>query len=195
MNELSRFIWGIRICTTVIIAIIGIVVLVVWGMLLTDDMSTYKAGHPNKQVIKALEQELGVKLPAEVKIASISTTTIFFDDDETIKIDVVSNYTEEQWRELIAGGTKAEDANGSGRSISYFKKNIFHSPETRNVLRISVICNETRMYRVLFENGVEDSGNAPLIIFFSAIIVVMIAAIPVLPYEKVYYRIKLGYWS
>lgn len=178
-----------------IIAIIGIVVLVVWGMLLTDDMSTYKAGHPNKQVIKALEQELGVKLPAEVKIASISTTTIFFDDDETIKIDVVSNYTEEQWRELIAGGTKAEDANGSGRSISYFKKNIFHSPETRNVLRISVICNETRMYRVLFENGVEDSGNAPLIIFFSAIIVVMIAAIPVLPYEKVYYRIKLGYWS
>ena len=122
MNELSRFIWGIRICTTVIIAIIGIVVLAVWGMLLTDDMSTYKAGHPNKQVIKALEQELGVKLPAEVKIASISTTTIFFDDDETIKIDVVSNYTEEQWRELIA-------------------------------------------------------------------------AIPVLPYEKVYYRIKLGYWS
>jgi len=192
---MSKLIWGLRITATVILAIIGFIIWTIGGIFYADDQHNYKVTNPDKNVLKAVETELGVELPADMRISSISTTTPFFDDDSYINIDILSNYSENQWRELLASSTRNDPEYQRRRQYMFDKMPFFYSKNARNRMTIIVVCNQTNLYSVLVRNGVENDGNAILINLLRAIGLIIIAALPVLPYEKVYYRIKLGYWS
>lgn len=186
----DRGIWGIRIFLTIVLAVVCIAAWSIGSLFYIDAGACYYINNPNKEVLRAIKSELNIKkLPEDLVISKCSSTLPFFDSDEVISIDILSNYSEEKWREIIddradTPGTYGYDTITFSKTANIFKLN------GRYCLRIKKQDNKSALNEIVSNRGIYDEGYGRLINIARAIIYIVIAFLPLYPYDRIMYFIK-----
>lgn len=186
----DRGIWGIRIFLTIVLAIVCIAAWSIGSLFYIDAGECYYINNPNKEVLRAIKSELNIeKMPEDLVISKCSSTLPFFDSDEVISIDILSNYSEEKWREIIddradTPGAYGYDAITFSKTANIFKLN------GRYCLRIKKQDNKTALNEIVSNRGIYDEGYGRLINIARAIIYIVIVFLPLYPYDRIMYFIK-----
>lgn len=188
--------WILKILATCVLAFFGFWI---WLYLSVGMISAEKiiVANPNDSMIATLESEMGVKFPDDLQIGKITSTTIIFDDDEDIYIDVYSNYSEEQWNGLIEeyGATdKYITEYGKERTYEYAKSGNFLINNRKYRMRIKTCAKKTRL---LIEAQKWGESNADTLNIFSTLLIVIlgiIALLPLFPFDYVAERRNRRLW-
>lgn len=186
----DRGIWGIRIFLTIVLAVVCIAAWSIGSLFYIDAGECYYINNPNKEVLRAIKSELNIeKMPEDLVISKCSSTLPFFDSDEVISIDILSNYSEEKWREII--DDRADTPRAYGYDAITFSKtaNIFKL-NGRYCLRIKKQDNKTALNEIVSNRGIYDEGYGRLINIARAIIYIVIVFLPLYPYDRIMYFIK-----
>jgi len=188
--------WILKILATCVLAFFGFWI---WLYLSIGMISAEKiiVANPNDSMITTLESEMGIKFPDDLQIGKITSTMTFFDGDEYINIDVYSNYSEEQWKELIeeyGAADKYLTEYGKARTYTYSKSGNFLISNRKYRMRINTRAKDTSLLTEAQKCGESNSDTLQIISTLLIFVFGIIALLPLLPYDFLTERRNRRLW-